>query len=112
MNGFLLRDEGSKTFEDGVDMPDRGVEVEDRFEIDACLDARVGTDELAEVPLLVPGDHRVLLNEAIRVVAGETALHKGQEQPVAEDEPVARAEVPTHPLGVDDQSLDDPREAV
>src|ERR671937_542642 len=45
MDGFLLSDEGVETVEDGVDMAHRGVEIEDRVEIDARGNLLVGADE-------------------------------------------------------------------
>ncbi len=67
---------------------------------------------VAEVALLVPGPHRVALDEPVRVVARQAGLDEREQQALAEEEAVARLEVPLHPLGPDDEALDEPGEAV
>ena len=52
------------------------------------------------------------LNEPVGVVARKPRVHERQQEPMAEDEPVTRLEVPPHPLGIDDEAFDDPGEAV
>ena len=68
--------------------------------------------ELAEVELLVPGAHRVALDEAVGVVAREARLDEREQHALAEEEVVARLEVAAHPLGAHDEAVDEPREAV
>src|SRR5437764_15124784 len=105
MDGFLLPDERAKALEDGVDVADGGVEVEDDVEVDATRDPRVVGDELTEVALLLPRAHRVLLDKPVRVVAREAAVDERQQEPMAEVETVARVEVSAHPVGVHDEHL-------
>ena len=69
-------------------------------------------DELAEVLLLLLRPQRVPLDEPVGVVAGEPGLDEREQQPLAEEEPVARLEVAPHPLGPDDEPFDEPGEAV
>ena len=71
-------------------------------------DLGVGADELAEVALLVPRAHRVSLHEPVRVGALDARLDECEQEPVREEEPVRRPEVPLHPLRIDDEPLDDP----
>src|SRR6266550_21051 len=49
MNRFLLLDEGVQAVEDGVDMTDGRVQVEDGVEVDAARELAVRPDELGEV---------------------------------------------------------------
>ncbi len=87
--------------EDGVDVLDGRGEVEDAVErggVEARGDLRVGLDERAEVALLVPGAHRVPLDEPVGLAAGEPGLDEREQQPVREDEAVRGLEVPEHPL--------------
>src|SRR3954469_10146238 len=112
MNRFLLSDEGVQAVEHGVDVTDGRVEVEDGVEVDARGKRAVAADELGEVRLFVPGAHRMRLHSAVRLVARETGLDEGEKQPVAEEEAVAHFEVASHPLGVHDEAVDDPAEAV
>ena len=65
-----------------------------------------------EVQLLVPGTHRVALDEAIRLVAREPRLDEREEDALAEVEAVARLEVRSHPLRPHDEPFDEPGEAV
>ena len=62
--------------------------------------------------LLVPGAQGVSLHEPVRVVAREAGLDERQQDALAEDEAVRRVEVRAHALGVDDEPVDEPREAV
>ena len=68
--------------------------------------------ELAEVELLLPRAHRRALDEAVGVVAREAGLDERVEHALAEEEEVARLEVPAHPLGPHDESFHEPGEAV
>src|SRR5262249_31502987 len=112
MNLFLLLRQGAKPLEGNVDVPDGCVEVENGVEIGATGDLRVSSDELTEVPLLLPGPHRVTLDDPVRLVPSEAGINEGEQQPVAEEEMVAGLEVTQHAFRVDDQPLDDPDEAV
>ena len=67
---------------------------------------------VGEVLLLFPGAHRRALDELVRPRALEPALDEREQQPLAEEEPVARLQVAAHPLGPDDEPLDEPREPV
>src|SRR2546427_5619486 len=96
MNGFLLPDEGAQPLEDGGDVTDRGVEIEDGVEIDPFRDPRIGLDELAEITLLLPRAHCVCLDEPVRLVSGEAGVDQREQEPVAEMKPVARLEVAAH----------------
>src|SRR5919197_5875033 len=111
MNRFLLSDERGQPLEDGVDVAGVGVEIEDAREIDAAGDVGVGANELAEVLLLVPGAQRVPLDEPVRLVAREPGVDEREQEPLAEEEVVARFEVAAHALRSNDEALDEPREA-
>src|SRR6476620_7640268 len=93
-------------------MSDSCGEIEHRVEIDAAADLRVAADESCKVGLFLPGPHGVILDEAVRIVAQEPGLDEREEEAMTEDEAVARVEIAKHPLGVDDEPLDDPSEAV
>src|SRR5437763_88363 len=112
MNGFLLGGECVKTGEDRVDVARIRAEVEDRVEVDAARDLVVGTSELAKVELLVPGAHRVSLDEAVALIAPDSGLDEREQHALAEEEVMARLEVPPHPLGMDDEPVDQPGEAI
>src|SRR5438105_12509116 len=101
MDGLLLPDERVEALEDGVDVTNGCVEIEDDREVDARRDLGVGGGELAEVAFLFPGLHRVALNQSISVVARNAGFDEREQQPVAENEPLARVEVAPHALGVD-----------
>src|SRR5881394_1970447 len=104
MDWFLLLDEGVQTFEDGVDVTDGRLQVEDGLEIHAPRDLRIGANELAEVRLLFPGAHRLSLDQPVGVITGKPCVHEREEQSVAEDEPVTRLEIAPHALGIDNES--------
>ena len=57
-----------------------GSSENDLVEVDAAGDLGVAADELAEVLLLLPGAHRVSLDEPVRVVAREPALDEREQQ--------------------------------
>ena len=68
--------------EDGVDVARVVAEVEDRVErsgVEALRDLRVRAHELREVELLLPGAHRVPLDEPVRVVAREARLDEREQ---------------------------------
>ena len=77
-------------------------EVEDGFEVYSGGDLVIGATEVAEVKLLVPGTHRVALDERVRVATSETGVDEREEQALREEEAVTLLEVPSHPLGIDD----------
>src|SRR5258708_1933187 len=112
MDWYLLLGEGVQTVENGVDVPDGCSQVEDGVEINAAGDLWIAADELGEVRLLSPGARGVPGGGGVGGVAGGPRLYERQQQPMAEDEPVTRLEVPPHPLGIDDEAFDDPGEAV
>ena len=86
---------------------------EERFaEVEAARERRIGRDDLAERPLLLPGAHRGLLDEPVRVVARQARLDEREQHALAEVETVAGVDVAQHPLRPDDEALDEPREAV
>ena len=85
-------------------------EVEDGVEVDSIRDLGFAADELAEVDLLVARAHRVALHEAVRIVAREPGLDEREQHALAEEQVVARVEVAPHPLGTDDEALDQPGE--
>ena len=71
MDGGLARgDERPQPVEHGVDVRGIGVQGEDPVEVDTACDLGVRSGELAEVELLVPGAHRVALDEPVGDVAG------------------------------------------
>src|SRR5256886_2803528 len=112
MDWYLLVYEGVQTVEDGVDVPDGGLEIEDRIEIEPAGDLRIVPDELGEICLLLPRAHRMALYEPVGVVARQARIDQRQQEAMTEDEPVARFEIPPHSLGIDDEPCDDPGKAV
>src|SRR5579871_2431074 len=113
IQSFLLGGEATETIEGAVEVGDGGVEVEhvrERGVVEMPADVGVGADELGEVAFLVPRAHRVALDEPVRIPALEPVLDEREQQPVREEEPVRRPEVPLHPLGMDDEAVDDPTE--
>ena len=98
--------------ENGVDVARVRAEVEGGGEVDPAGDPLVALDERAEVEPLVPRAHRVLLHEPVGLVARQAALDEREQHALREEEPVARLEVRAHPLGEDDEPLDEPGEAV
>ena len=89
-----------------------GGEVEGRLGVDAGGDLLVGAAQLAEVELLLPGAHRVALDEPVRAVAREARVDEREQQALAEEETAAELEVAPHLLRADDQACDEPREAL
>ncbi len=87
-------------------------QIEDLVEIDAARELAVGTDELAEVLLFFRGAQGMALHQPVRLVAGKAGIDECEQEPLAEKEAVTRFEVAPHPLGADDQALDEPGEAV
>ena len=82
-------------------------EVEDGGEcglVEVRRELGIASDELGEVALLVPGAHRVALDEPVGLVAFEPALDEREQQPVGEEEAVRGPEVPLHAIGVDDEA--------
>src|SRR5712691_11020558 len=112
MNRLLLPGQSAQAPEDRVDVTDSCIEIEDRVEIDARRDLRIGGEELPEVLVVVPRLHRVSLDEPVRVVARETGLDERDQETVAEHETVARIDVPPHSLRMNDKAFDDPREPI
>ena len=68
--------------------------------------------QLAEVAAAVPCLHRQALDEPVGLVSLQARLHESQEQALAEVEAVAGVEVLSHALGMDDETVDEPCEAV
>jgi hypothetical protein len=64
----MLGTKRSQALEDDVDVLGVRIEVEDRVEVDAAGDLGVRADEVREVETLVPGAHRVALDEPVCVV--------------------------------------------
>src|SRR5919108_3235605 len=115
MDGVFLSRQSVQALEDGVDVSRVLVEVEDRVErgaVEPLSDLRVAADELGEVALLLPGAQRVNLHEPVGLVARQAGLDEGEQKPLAEEEAVACLEVPPHPIGPNDETLDEPGEAV
>src|SRR6266516_5423546 len=112
MDWYLLLGEGVQTVEDGVNVPDCRLEVENPIEIDPTGDLRIAANELGEICFLLPRAHRMALYEPIRVVACKARVDQRQQKAVAEDKAVARFEVPQHSLRIDDEAFDDPGKAV
>src|SRR4051812_2700442 len=101
MDGLLLLGEAMDAVEDAVEMGDGGGEIEhlvEPFRAEAAGDRGVGTRELDEVALFVPGAHRRDLHERVGVGALEPRLDERKQQPVREEQVVRRVEVPPHPL--------------
>ena len=64
----MLLAERAQALEDDVDVLGVGVQVEHRIEVDPAGELGVRPDELREVEALVPGAHRVPLDEPVGVV--------------------------------------------
>ncbi len=90
--------ERAQPVEDGVDVDRVRAEVEDLVEVDASRDLAVGAHEHREVELLLPCAHCVPLHEPVRDVPRQAALDEGEQQPLAEEQPVARVDVRAHAL--------------
>src|SRR4051812_17640873 len=115
MGGLLLLGEAMDAVEHAVEMSDGGGEIEDLVEAlraETVGDRGVGARELHEVALFVPRAHRRGLHERVGVCALEPRLDERQQQAVREEQVVRRVEVAAHPLGIDDEPLDDPGEPV
>src|SRR3954451_22669916 len=110
MHGLLY--EVVETIEDHVDVTRVRALVEDGIEIGATGNFDIATRERSKILLLFPRAHRVALHQAVRLVALEPGLDEGEQQPLGEVESVARLEVPPHPLGTHDHTVDEPREPV
>src|SRR5438094_3414265 len=112
MDWYLLLGEGVQTVEDGVDVSDGCIQVEDDSKVDATGDLGIALNELGKICLFFPGTHRVTLDQPVRIVASEARIDESQQEPMAEDEPVTRLEVPPHPLRMNNEALDDPGKTV
>ena len=60
--------------EDGVDVADSCIQVEDGFEINSTGDLGVTADQFGEIRLLFPGAHRMALDEPVGIVAREARI--------------------------------------
>jgi hypothetical protein len=98
MNRFLLSDEGLESIEDGVDLADGRVEVEDGVEVDATGKLAIAAHEVGEVGLFLPRAHRMRLHGAIRVVAGKSGLDEREQEAVGDDVSVEGVQVPANTL--------------
>src|SRR5690348_17940268 len=98
MNWLLLDCDRVESAEHRVDVLCVGAEIEQRIECDARRDLLVAAGELAEVELLVPRAHRVALDEAVCLVARQAGFDKSEQHALAEEQVVARLEVPAHAL--------------
>ena len=106
----FVRTSALQALEDGVDVTGVRLEREDLVERKPWRELRVPAHELAKVLLLFPCAHRVSLHEPVRVVAREAALHEREQHALAEEQEVARLQVPAHSLGEDDEPFDEPAE--
>src|SRR5690348_14841792 len=88
MNRLLSPRERAQPLEHGVDVTGVDARVEDRVDVDARGDLGVGAHERWEVEPLVPRAHRIALDEAVRVVAGEPRLDEREQDALAEVQPV------------------------
>ena len=75
------------------------------------FDPGVGLQHQAEGLALGVGGAGRVLDGAVGVVAGEAGRDQGQEDGLAEDQPVGAVEVLQHAVGVDGEAVDDPRHA-
>src|SRR5262249_43225672 len=112
MDGLLLPDERAQSLEDSVDVACVSSEVEDGIEIDAAGKLPIGPHELAEVLFLVPGAECVTLDEPVCLVPRQPRLDQREQQTLAEEEPLARVEISSHPVRPNDQALDERGETV
>src|ERR1051326_830267 len=103
MDGLLY--EVVEAVEHDVDVLREGGLVEDQGEVDVNLG--IGSDELAEVTLFFPRSHGVALDDAVRLVTLEPGVDEREQQAVAEEQIVARFEIATHALRIDDEPVHD-----
>src|SRR5690242_15186821 len=103
--------EVAQPLEDGVDVACVPAEVEELVELHAAGDLLVRAHQLAEVLLLLVRPQRIPLYEPVGVAARQPGLDEREEQPLAEEEPVAGLEIAAHPLGSHVKALDEPGEA-
>ena len=90
-----------------------GAEVEDRVEVDAAPRARRrrGRASGSRAPRPTPAS-RAAARAGTPRRAPRPELDEREQEPLAEEEAVARLEVLAHPLGADDEPFDQPGEAV
>src|SRR5215831_10030199 len=108
MDSVLLSGELAQPLEDGVDVTCVPAEVEELVELHAAGDLLVRAHQLAEVLLLLVCSERMPLHEAVRVATREAGLDEGEQQPLAEEEPVTGLEIAAHPLRSHVETLDEP----
>src|SRR5215212_11613210 len=109
MDALLPSGQCVDSIEDDVDVAGVGGEVEDRIEgggVERCRNLGVRPGELLERLLLFPCAHREPLDELVGARTLEAALDEREQQPLAEEEPVARLEVATHPLRPNDEAVE------
>jgi two-component system, OmpR family, response regulator RegX3 len=100
-------------FEEDLDVLQSVVEVESGIErVGRELDVGVELEQLAQIHAFVPRPERVPLNKAISLVPREAGLDEGQKDSLAEDEAMRGIEIRAHPLRIDDEAVDQPREPV
>src|SRR5262245_38346898 len=76
--------ERAQPLEDGVHVGGVRLQREHVVEIDTAGKGRIAPCKLAQVELLVPCAHREPLHEPVGIVAAETALDEGEQEPLAE----------------------------
>src|SRR6266540_861101 len=104
-----------EALEDRVDVARVVAEIEqgvERSGVEPTGELGIGAHELGEVELLLPGAHRVSLDEPVGLLSGEPGIDEREQQALAEEEPAARLEVLAHPLRLDNEPVDEPGEAV
>src|SRR5688572_32166359 len=112
MDWLLPALERGEALEHRVDVAEIGLECEYGLEVDALRDLPVGAGELAQIPVFLRRAGGMPLNEPVGVVAGEACVDEREQESLAREQPARRLEVLAHPVRVDDQSLDEPGEAI
>src|SRR5215217_6681599 len=105
MDWFLSPLERAEALEDSVDVADVGLEREDLLEVDPAREIGVRAHEVAQVEVALPRLQCVRLHAPVGIVAAEPRIDQCKQQPLAREQPVARIEIATHPLLVDDEAL-------
>ena len=115
----LIEVELLQAVKDHASAREEGSRVEDLVQLGGRHGtARVGLELLAERGAsgalldLAPGGHGVLLHDGVGLLAGDARLHQGKKDLGGEDQPPRLVEVGEHLRRVENQAVNDAREAL